>query len=449
VESALRRFDPVVVGAAFVLLALAVYVGSNPTRHDFYDHFVWQAHAFLQGRTEIEWPVASGPFRNDHFQDVMPHPDRPGYGLLPFPPLPALVLVPFVAVFGLATNGAMVAAGLGALNVGLCWAALLRVTRRRTVAALATVFYAFGTVAWYAAMLGTTWFLAHVVASAFLFLAIRAALGRRANQPRLAAAEGEPPGPPGPHRRLHLRGVAAGILLGVAGTARLPVVLGAPFFFLVGRGPLVRRAVGVALGAAVPMGLLVAYNLLTTGQLLHPAYEHLYRVEYRPVPALVQPDWAIEDPRYIPQNAVIMLAWPPKTPLASEPACARRPAPAGLGLLLDRECPMIRPDPLGMSLILTSPAYLLALAALRSRRRRMVAGAGLAVAAIAIFDLMHFSQGWVQFGYRFSNDFAPFALLLVTLGMARLGVNAMTVGLVAASVAINAWGVYWGVALGW
>ena len=34
---------------------------------------------------------------------------------------------------------------------------------------------------------------------------------------------------------------------------------------------------------------------------------------------------------------------------------------------------------------------------------------------------MHFSQGWVQFGYRFSNDFAPFALVLVTLAIAWLG----------------------------
>ena len=30
---------------------------------------------------------------------------------------------------------------------------------------------------------------------------------------------------------------------------------------------------------------------------------------------------------------------------------------------------------------------------------------------------MHFSQGWVQFGYRFSNDFVVFALPLVALGM--------------------------------
>ncbi len=76
-------------------------------------------------------------------------------------------------------------------------------------------------------------------------------------------------------------------------------------------------------------------------------------------------------------------------------------------------------------------------------------GATVAVGLIAAADLVHFSQGWVQFGYRFSNDFAPFALILVTLGVARLGLRRSVVGLVALSILINAWGVFWGVALGW
>ena len=131
------------------LLALAVYLASNPDRPDFYDHFVWQADAFLHGRAEIEYPVTSGPFQNGHFQDVLPvSADR---GLLPFPPLPAVVLLPVVAVWGLGTNGGMAAAGLGALNVALCWLTLLGVTPRRSAALLGTLFYGFGTVAWYAA----------------------------------------------------------------------------------------------------------------------------------------------------------------------------------------------------------------------------------------------------------------------------------------------------------
>ena len=67
---------------------------------------------------------------------------------------------------------------------------------------------------------------------------------------------------------------------------------------------------------------------------------------------------------------------------------------------------------------------------------------------------MHFSQGWVQFGYRFSNDAAPFALVLVALGFERLTVRyrwgmlvAMT--LVVLSLAINLWGVMWSRLLAW
>jgi hypothetical protein len=218
--------------------------------------------------------------------------------------------------------------------------------------------------------------------------------------------------------------------------------------FVGGGGSWARRAISAGVGAFIPLLFLLVYNLGTTGHLFHPAYDYLYQVEYQPRPELVNPDWGIEDVRYIPQNAGIMLGSLPERPLLDDPACSTEPI--RLESLFDRDCPLLRPDPLGMSVLLTSPAYLLMLPVLlRSWRRRLVAGAALAVLSIAIVDLMHFSQGWVQFGYRFSNDFAPFATILVALGIARLGVGAISLGLVAASIAINAWGVYWGVSLGW
>ena len=437
-EALLQRIDPVWVSVALFALSLVVYVGSNLQRTDVYDHFVWQADAFLHGRAEITYPVTQGPYQNDYFQDVLPLDG--GLAQIPFPPLPAVLLLPFVAVFGLGTNGAAVAAVLGSVNVVFCWVMLLGVTPRRSAALLGTLFYGFGTVAWYAAMLGTTWFLAHVVASTFLFLAIGVAV--RADRETLRARiDG--------HGRGLRRQLLAGLLFGMAGLARLTTLFGAPFFVFVGGGGTWLRR-GVAAGAAtlVPVLLLLLYNVATTGHLFHPAYEHLYRVEYRPRPEMVNPAWGIEDPRYIPQNAGVMLAWPPERPLLDDPACAGRRL--DVGALLDRDCPLLRPDPLGMSLLLTSPAYLLALPVLlRSWRRRIVAGSALAVLSIALIDLMHFSQGWVQFGYRFSNDFAPFAVVLVALGIARLGVGAVSLGLVALSIAVNAWGVYWGVTLGW
>ena len=437
-ERQLQRIDPVWVAVALFVLGLAVYLLSNPVRHDFYDHFVWQAHAFLQGRAEIEYPVTEGPYQNGYFQDVLPV--APGRAQIPFPPLPAIVLLPFVAVWGLGTNGAAIAAVLGAVNVVLCWVMLLNVTPRRSAALLGTLFYGFGTVAWYAAMLGTTWFLAHVVASTFLFIAITVAVRAETSAVRAAATGGG---------RAVGRQFAAGLAFGTAATARLTAILAAPFFVFVGGGRgWVERAAAAGFGALIPVLLLLGYNLATTGEVFHPAYDFLYENEYRPQPGLVNPDWAAEDPRYIPQNIGIMLAQMPLSPLLDDPACASETV--SLSSLFDRACPLLQPDPLGMSLLLTSPAYLLALPVLLfDWRRRLVAGAAVAVLLVALADLSHFSQGWVQFGYRFSNDFAPFATVLVALGIARLRAGWLSITLVAASILINAWGVYWGITLGW
>ena len=305
---------------------------------------------------------------------------------------------------------------------------------------LGTLFYAFGTVAWYAAMLGTTWFLAHVVASTFLFIAITLAVRADTAALRSGADRGV---------RAMRRQFAAGLVFGLAATTRLTTILAAPFFVFVGGGRgWLDRAVAAGVGAIIPVLLLLGYNVATTGDLFHPAYDYLYENEYRPPGAAINADWAAEDPRYIPQNLAIMLGQLPQAPLFDDPRCALEPIT--LGSLWDRDCPLLRPDPLGMSLLLTSPAYLLAIPVLLyDWRRRLVAGAAVAVLAVALADLMHFSQGWVQFGYRFSNDFAPFATVLVALGIARLRAGWLSIALVALSIAINAWGVYWGVTLGW
>jgi hypothetical protein len=444
-NDALARLDLLHIGLLFFFLALAVYFLSNPERRNFYNHFVWQAEAFLEGRFAVRFPVSEGTHVNHYLQDVMPLPDQPGFGLIPFPPLPALLLMPLVALFGLAADAALFAVVLGAVNVGLAWRMVARLTTDRTAAVLATLFFAFGTVHWYAAMLGSTWFLAHVVSVTFLLLAITLALdGQRRQDARPAEASSRASG--GPLARLGAQfeplQFLAGLVFGIAALARLTVAFGAPFFAFVGAGgSFWRRALWAGLGAALPLLGLLAYNLASTGHLFHPAYEWLYQHEYLgylPEWMAIDRSWYIQDPRYIPANALIMLGWPPEL----RPEC-------GLSLL-ERECPLLKPDQIGMSLLLTSPAYLLALPVLRNGwRRPLVQGAALAVAAIAVINLMHFSQGWVQFGYRFSNDFAPFALVLVSLAIAGLGVRRLTVGLVLASIVINAWGVYWGVTLGW
>ena len=472
------------IGLVLVAIALVVYSHNKPFR--FYDHFEWQAEAFLEGQTAIRYPVEAtdDSAGNAFFNDVRQVPSNDGVprGDIPFPPLPAILLLPFVAAWGHDADGQFIFAVVGAIDVGIAWWALGGLPIRRWVRLAATLFFAFGTVLWYSAQIGTTWYQAHVLAVGLALLAVGVAL--RADPQSAAdeddlpepepepepAAPAEPAPPPGLGRvasafrdlrsGIDGRQFLAGLLFGLACTARLTVLFAAPFFLLVGGGGTwLRRGFSAGLGAAVPVAALLLYNFASTGHILHPGYQFLYEQEAGFYTTLgYNLSWAIEDPRYIPQNLGIMLF--------STPAIEPTIYPAGLGGgralctdpamirgLFEPDCPMALPLDTGMSVILTSPAFLFALSALRRYgRSRAVTGAALAVLIIAVVNLMHFSQCWVQFGYRFSLDFVPWALVLVALGMERIrsaaGV-AIAVVLVGLSIAINWWGVVWGNLLGW
>lgn len=439
------------VGIGLVVACFVLYSLTRPTWPTVYNHFVWQADAYLHGQASIRYPVPATETApgNAFFNDVVPVVDaagnETGRGMVPFPPLPAVILIPFVAIWGMATDQAFLAVVLGAMDVGLAFWLLGRLPIRAGLRAALTVFVGAGTVLWYASSLGTTWFLAHLVAVGLTFAAVAVALDA---DERAAAVD---PGAPRP--LLDGQQVLAGFLLGLAVTSRLTVVFGAVFLLFVGGGgSWTRRAVGVTLGMAIPVGALLAYNLAVSGTLFNPVYESLYRYEVWAYPELnYHAAWSLQDVRYIPQNLGIMLGGLPDV----MPTCDAR-VPREIWSAAG--CSWLVPRPVGMSLLLTSPAWLLAAAALPLLRDRRVAGGFLATLVIALVNLMHFSQGWVQFGYRFSLDFAPFLLVPVALGAERLVARhgrgaarggVLVGGLIAASVALQVWGIAWARTLGW
>ncbi len=475
------RSSTVVVGLLLVLGALVLYTLSNPVHYNQYNHFVWQADAFLHGRVWIPYPVSDGTGPpNDYLQDVFPLLDAAGQptgrALLPFPPLPAIVLLPFVALFGLFTDQEAISIGLAALGVGLTWWMLGGTRITMSVRAVTTALFATGTVWWWAAAVGSTWYLAHLVAVVVALPAVGLAL--RAD-PRAADEEpGDDPGGAAPGTASAARGsvarpwiatiwpldrsqVVAGFLLGVAATARLPMVLAAPWFvFVGGGGSRIRRTVSAGVGGIVPVGALLLYTYLTTGALVHPGYDYQYQLEANGYPTLgYHPDWSVEDVRYVPQNLGIMFGALPVIAPDIKPdtlgygdtvvLCVAPDAQRGL---FNPDCPLAMPIDIGTSILISAPGLLLALFAVRRRPlARLTIGTALAVVVIALFNLAHFSQGWVQWGYRFSLDFVPFLLPLVALGTARADgrPRAVAVALLVAGAAVNLWGVTWGQLLGW
>jgi hypothetical protein len=560
----------ILFGLGLVMLCLVVYYISQPNRSNPYLHFVLQAQSWLEGQTSIPTPG---------YQDVMPILDpagqNTGRGIIPFPPLPAWVLLPFVAVWHVSTNEQLLATIFAAIDVGIAYWMLGKLPVRPSIRLSTSIFLGLGSVLWYAAAIGTTWFWAHIVALGCLLLSVGLALSvdRDAAEPRpvvdsipavrkiswpggwssvallgalgasgellvVLAGAGTPvgwltvlgvvmgalaaalavvvagrSGVLAPFAvsvvvvagipALFIAGtqsatlievvdvllaaaivalwwlsrrngaavdralasfwaavsapesvqVAAGIFFGLAVTARLTILFGFPFLILVGGGGTwLRRGILAGAGAAVPILTLLVVTYATSGHLFNPAYDYLYHLELG-YPFGYNPDWSITDLRYIPQNFGIMFFNQPWW-MASADANGQALCTAGTARgFFDPSCPLAIPNPIGMSVILTSPAYLVApFAWLPARLRRLdraTVGATIAVVGIAIVNLMHFSQGWVQFGYRFSIDFAPFALILVALGASRIGRLRLFLLLVAASVAINFWGTTWGVTLGW
>ncbi len=243
-----------------------------------------------------------------------------------------------MAIWGFATDSQLLASFLGAIVVGIAYWMLGRLPVRLSVRLGATLFLGVGTVIWYASMLGTTWYLAHLVATGLMLAAIGVALGADpVATSREAAVEGEddwyPEADEGPllgalarpWTLIDGRQVLAGLLLGLACGARLTALFGVPLLVFVGGGGSWRRRIlSTGLGLAIPLAGLVAYNVLSTGHLFSPVYEYLYRLEAGFYTLLnYNLEWAIEDPRYIPQNLGIALLGMPEVLPPCEPSAVR------------------------------------------------------------------------------------------------------------------------------
>jgi hypothetical protein len=344
---------------------------------------------------------------------------------------------------------------------------------RGAVRAIAVGIFATGTVWWWASSVGSTWYLAHLVAVDVALVAVGVALRHDHRASESPGHDEELEGPP----RLRLRRldrlreavwplagsqVLVGLLLGIAVTARLPMIFAAPFFMAVGGGgTIARRTISAAVGGALPVAALLGYTFLTTGSFLHPGYDYQYRLEVEGYPSLgYREAWSVEDPRYIPQNMEIMLlSFPRITPdampntlgiYADIPVCTD---PGAQRSLFNPDCPLAVPVDIGTSLLLSAPGLLLAVLAYGRRgRSRLALGTAAAVILVAAFNLAHFSQGWVQWGYRFSLDWLPFVLPMVALGAARPvdgKPRLLAYALLVVGALVNLWGVAWGQLLGW
>ena len=372
------------------------------------NHYVHLADAWLNGRLDLgpdapgtnDWAcfdtIERGPCPPGRYAFSTSDPDRYRW-YVSFPPLPAALLLPLVAVFGLNTLDVLVWTFLAALAPMLLFVVLrsLRQTGRsdrstRDELGLTAIFGA-GSVYYFVAVQGTVWFAAHVVGTIFVCLHLWATLGMR--RPGLA-----------------------GLTLGLAFLCRPATIFVGSLSIVealsAGRrssGTTLRLLASFALGLLGPLAFAVWYNSVRFDDPFEFGHRFLQirwrdRIE----------TWGLFSLHYLPRNMTVFflsLPW------------------------LVADFPFIRISRHGLALWFTTPNLLWAWP---KRIDSMIAGLGLAVVLTAGCTLLYQNTGWVQFGYRFALDYMPLLFVLIALSGRRFG--RLFWMLAAFSIAVNTFG---------
>lgn len=349
------RVLAVVLAVAFALAYVAAGAG-EVTNYDYYGRL---AQALLAGR----WWLAEAPA---HLNELLPCGD--GRWCVAYPPMPALLSIPFL----LLGAGPSLAQGLvsqlaGGASAGFLYAGLRALGIPRPIGLSGTVLSALGTTLLFTSADGRAWFAAHAVAMLFLSAAFREA-SRHGGSP-----------------------LVLGALIGCAALARLPVAAAAPGLALLLarrgdlRGTLVRTVAG-----GVPFALVYfAYDVLRWGTPFDAGYARLAEGD-------VYFEHGVFSLLYLPRHLQAIFLEPPD--------------------LVPGSLVLFRPRFIGMSLFLTTPAFLWIFLGLRRvRRDAAVAALALAAGLALVPDVTHATVGFAQFGYRFSLDAQP---MLVPLALA-------------------------------
>ncbi len=443
------------LAAFFCVFAFVVYWYLGPQSTAYINH-VYQADAFLHGRldlangsdlTFLELAIKNGKFYESH------------------PPMPSIVLLPGVVLFGLSLNQTLVSVVIGALCAPLVFLIVRSLNEKVTAQIWLTVLFLFGTIFWYTASNGGVWFYSHTVTTFFLLAAVYATLTNR-------------------------NPLIAGLLLGAAYWSRQTTILSFPFFFImysvrwlsessdkplwrrIDLKPLLQLGSGVGLFVLLSLG----YNYLRFGspfdnglnysdqaQNLTSLYNYgPFDIRYIPrhIPAIFEfmPIFQSQAPYVIP-DLIGMSVW------ATTPAFfyalfpnirSRRNALLGVALLsvtvfilLSRSVSSIWGSdwathvfPHRIHLLPFYAMIALAIAAGIKSRDKLVIACWSAIVPVALVLFSFAATGWTQFGYRYALDFYPFLFVLTIKGIGK-DIRWYHKLLIVASIVINLWAVLW------
>jgi len=393
-------------GFLIFLFFVLIYSASNLSNlhtHSAYNHYTYLADALLHGRTYLD--------NNPLNLDVAVYNDKI---YVCHNPLPALMMLPFVLIYGTDFNDILFTIILGAINASLVYSMILRLNAHIKdfrflphFALFMTLLFGLGTVHWYVTARGTSWHTANIVTLFYLLLAINEALGKR-------------------------RYGVVGIFAALAVVTRPSVFWAFPFFVALGVADfLVKKKfkeffcqMSLYILPYIILGALLGlWNFIRFGNPFDFGFAYLNHA----------PNLKEDFDRY---GAVNFHFLSRNLKIAFFDFYRRI-----------RMFPYFVPRPDGMAIQYTSPFFLYLFAPLiyllvdKIKKIKtvfpfnaeIVIGSVLATICTAIPLLLYFNTGWVQFGYRYLLDYIPFLLILTAFCMrgkiTRFGIVLFTVAL--------------------
>jgi hypothetical protein len=380
-----RESTPDLVGFCSIFVTFwAIYAVSGCYRFTPYNAHVYLSYSMLHGRFDLIDPPG-------HFELIR----SAGRAYIAYGIGPSLLMLPFVACWGLDFHQALFSATLAAIAVSYWWSILGLLDFKGSERAWLTTLFGFGSLFWfYAGRNGSSWSLTQVATVFGLMLAIHEMVGRQ-------------------------RGWLIGLGFKLAVLSRQPVLLSLPFFI----GELARqkgrKAVLNSFSFFLTLGGLALFDAYYNYARFGSPFENGYKLLVMNSLDVGPHSWGLFNIKYVPQNIrLYFLTLPSRL----------------------QSFPWFDPGLGGLSILLTTPALFLSIGA--DYRDRFNWLALYCCVAIQGFYLTYYGTGYSQFGCRYSMDYLPFVMLLAAAGAKRFP-RWMLRTVTLAGIIVEIWGIGW------
>jgi hypothetical protein len=355
------------------VVAFVVYWATGEGHPTYFNYYVRLADAFLHGRLYLlenpSWLNELIPFAGGFY--------------VVYPPLPAFIMTPLVALFGVNLNQTLISLFFGGFCVAIANSVARDIGKTQSKEGAnhegtylwATVLFGFGTIFWWLASVGSVWLIAQVIATFFMFLAIHEAFNKA-------------------------RPLLIGLLVGASYWCRLPTILGIFFFagLIVSRQSSekwktkARAALPSLIKLAAGAGIFVLFDMLYNVVRFGTPFDAGYWL----IPGVQNEPWFSQGMfslSYIPVNLTPFLT--------------------GLPVFTLNPLSVVIPMT-GLAIWFTTPAFIFAL---KSKVKDPVTWwSWIAIVSIALVIFTRGLSGW-GFGYRYAVDFYPFLYVLTVKGI--------------------------------